>query len=87
MKPEEQAKYYKDLFTRSKKLIIHYEENLKTKDNAIKSLKDKLVEYEAGILIFIILEDGKKCEFIFKFKYDTTNFFFLRSENFYVRLH
>lgn len=47
---EEQAKHYKDLFTRSKKLIIHYEENIKTKDQSIKSLKDKLKEYEAGKL-------------------------------------
>lgn len=49
LSPEEQAKYYKDLFSRSKKLILHYEENLKTKDNTIKSLKDKLKDYEAGI--------------------------------------
>ncbi len=49
---EEQAKHYKDLFTRSKKLIIHYEENIKSKDQSIKSLKDKLKEYEAGSLIF-----------------------------------
>jgi hypothetical protein len=48
MTPEEQAKYYRDLFTRSKKLIIHYEENMKTKDSTIKNLKDKLLEYEAG---------------------------------------
>jgi hypothetical protein len=53
---EEQAKHYKDLFLRSKKLILHYEENMKTKENTIKSLKDKLKEYEAGnnrkLLIF-----------------------------------
>ena len=48
MTPEEQAKHYKDLFLRSKKLILHYEENMKTKENTIKSLKDKLKEYEAG---------------------------------------
>jgi len=49
---EEQAKHYKDLFTRSKKLILHYEENIKNKDQSIKSLKDKLKEYEAGSLFF-----------------------------------
>jgi hypothetical protein len=35
-------------------------------------------------MIFILLEDGKKCEFLFKFKYETTNFFFIKTQSSFV---
>ena len=45
---EEQAKYYKDLFIKSKKLILKYEEKIKNIEEANLNLKNKLKEYEAG---------------------------------------
>ncbi len=76
MSPEEQTKYYKDLFMKSKKLILHYEENMKSKDEIIKNLKTKLKGYEA--------EDGKTCEFLFKFIYEDSNFFFFKNDKSHV---
>ena len=48
MSTEEQAKYYKDLFIKSKKLILKYEEKIKNIEEANLNLKNKLKEYEAG---------------------------------------
>jgi hypothetical protein len=45
---EDQAKYYKDLFVKSKKLILKYEEKIKNIEEANTNLKNKLKEYEAG---------------------------------------
>ena len=45
---EDQVKHYKELFTKSKKLILHYENNNKQNEEVIKNLKQKLKEYEAG---------------------------------------
>ena len=50
MSIEEQAKYYKDLFIKSKKLILKYEEKIKNIEEANLNLKNKLKEYEAGNL-------------------------------------
>jgi len=52
---EEQVKYYKELFMKSKKLILHYEENIKNKEEIVKNLKQKLKDYEAGNMINFIL--------------------------------
>jgi putative methionine-R-sulfoxide reductase with GAF domain len=51
MSSEEQAKYYKDLFIKSKKLILKYEEKIKNIEEANSNLKNKLKEYEAGMYI------------------------------------
>ena len=48
MSMEEQAKYYKDLFVKSKKLIMKYEEKIKNIEEANLNLKNKLKDYEAG---------------------------------------
>ena len=93
MSIDEQAKYYKDLFIKSKKLILKYEEKIKNIEEANLNLKNKLKEYEAGkfekkklILYFsFIIEDGKTCEFLFKFKYETTIFYFFKSDKSYVK--
>jgi hypothetical protein len=54
MSMEEQAKYYKDLFIKSKKLILKYEEKIKNIEEANANLKNKLKDYEAGkIKIFL----------------------------------
>ena len=87
MSLEEQSKYYKDLFIKSKKLIMKYEEKIKNIEEANTNLKNKLKEYEAGkfLTFFLIFtEDGKTCEFLFKFKYENTTFYFFKSEKSYV---
>ena len=48
MNDKEMASHYKTLFLKSKKLIIHYEEELKQLKQNITSMKDKLKEYESG---------------------------------------
>ncbi len=54
MSIDEQAKYYKDLFIKSKKLILKYEEKIKNIEEANLNLKNKLKEYEAGRLKYKI---------------------------------
>jgi len=48
MNDKELANYYKTLFAKSRKLILHYEEELKQLKNDKISLKEKLKEYESG---------------------------------------
>ena len=62
---EEQAAYYKTMLQKSKKLNLYYDE-----EN--KKLKEKLSKYEC--------EDGKTCELIMKFKYDTEIFYLFKDD-------
>jgi len=55
MSMEEQAKYYKDLFVKSKKLIMKYEEKIKNIEEANLNLKNKLKDYEAGRIYYIMI--------------------------------
>lgn len=48
MSDKELANHYKSLFLKSKKLIVHYEEELKQLKANIFTLKDRLKEYESG---------------------------------------
>ena len=48
MTDRELANHYKSLFLKSKKLIVHYEDELKQLTQNISSVKDKLKEYESG---------------------------------------
>jgi hypothetical protein len=47
--PEEQAKYYKDLFNKSKTLVKRMENEMKKIKETNKNLNEKLKEYEAGM--------------------------------------
>ena len=49
MNEKELVIYYKTLFAKSKKLIVHYEEELNQLKNERSSLKEKLKEYESGM--------------------------------------
>jgi len=48
MTEKELAAHYKSLFLKSKKLILHYEEELNQLKNNVSNLKQKLKEYESG---------------------------------------
>jgi len=48
MTDKELATHYKTLFLKSKKLIIHYEDELNQLKNNVSNLKQKLREYESG---------------------------------------
>jgi hypothetical protein len=50
MSKDEQIDHYKNLFVKSKKLIKHYEDEKTKLVNVISSLKEKLKEYETGII-------------------------------------
>lgn len=86
MTDKELASHYKSLFLKSKKLILHYEEELNQLKNNVSSLKQKLREYESGnetiFKSFIhILEEGTTCEVLFRFTYNDSSFFFFKNEN------
>ena len=51
MSKDEQVEHYKNLFIKSKKLIKHYEDEKTKLVNMISSMKEKLKEYETGILV------------------------------------
>jgi hypothetical protein len=48
MNEKELAVYYKTLFAKSRKLIVHYEEEVNQLKNERNLLKEKLKEYESG---------------------------------------
>ncbi len=48
MNDKELTAHYKSLFLKSKKLIIHYEEELSQLKVNVNTLKRKLKEYESG---------------------------------------
>ena len=49
MTDKELAAHYKSLFSKSKKLLLHYEEEINQLKNNVSNLKHKLKEYESGI--------------------------------------
>lgn len=55
MSPEEQVNHWKTAFQKSKKLITIYEDKLKQLELQNKTVKDKLKNYEEGILSYINL--------------------------------
>jgi len=85
MTDKEIAAHYKSLFLKSKKLILHYEEELNLLKNNVSNLKQKLKEYESGIKTIINLiyklEEGMTCEVLFRFEYNDSSFFFFKNEN------
>lgn len=61
MNDKELANHYKILFSKSRKLIVHYEEELKQLKIDKNLLKEKLKEYESGkIKIFILFPNRRR---------------------------
>lgn len=80
MTDKELVNHYKSLFMKSKKLIIHYEEELNQLKNNVTNLKNKLKEYESGKYFSIILYQKKECHVKSYSDLNTINLVFIFSE-------
>ena len=75
---DEQVNYYKDQFTKTRKLFLHFEKETKNLEIKVKSLQEKISKYEPQM--------GATIKILYKYKHGNNSFYFLQSEDekFYV---
>jgi hypothetical protein len=69
---QEQVDFYKDQFTKTKKLFIHYEKENKNNELKLAKLNERIIQYEP--------QSGEIIKILYKFSHSNSTFYYLESQ-------
>lgn len=69
---QEQVEFYKDQFTKTKKLFIHYEKENKINEQKVAKLTERIKQYEP--------QTGETIKILYKFSHSNSTFYYLESQ-------